>query len=293
MHSYKVLSLFAVLAATSPVVTRDKNGGTTIVSRGRDTDELSLDRCKNAENCEIVDDPFWGKSIRFKNGQEPGTEAYKKMRKRNEEVIMKRREAGNTISQRDDSGGNTIVTTSDQSINFGSVRASGEGGVYHHLYDLCHEGGCETNPYTVSSTYASDTESYQQDIALSARGQYNGWDERTVFIESVVAVAGTNEDCQDKDWAHVNGGGCIGCAVETGTVNMCRQTYFIQINHWGPDGSLHGNIEATTQEIENQNGWCQFLNMVESAAGILGSVPGAGAIGSAADFFGLITGSGC
>lgn len=283
MHAIQSLVLFAGLSSALAV---DRRAAQT-VSTSREASAETLARCEAAENCEIYQDKFWGKSIRFKPGMGPGSDHYERLKRRNAGVS----EAQN-LAVRDD-GTHSIVTTSDTSINFGSVGASGTGGVYHHLYDVCHEGGCESNPYTVSSQYTDGTTAYSQDIALTASGQYDGWDQRTVFVEAVVAVAGKNEQCEDKDWAHVGGGGCIGCAVEQGSVHMCRQTYFIQVDRWTNDGNYQGGIKATTQEIENQNGWCQFLNIISEAAGILGAVPGAGYISSGAEFFGAVTGSGC
>ncbi|KAK6004331.1 hypothetical protein QM012_008193 [Aureobasidium pullulans] len=197
-----------------------------------------------------------------------------------------------TFEKRDDSP-HTLVTTSDTSINFGSVGASGTYGVYHHLYDVCHEGGCEPSPVYISSHYTDGSDVYNQDVALTASGMYDGWDQRTVFIEAVLAVAAKNEQCEDKDYANVNGGGCTGCGVETGSVHMCRQTYYIQIDHWASAGYYEGGIKATTQEIENESGWCKFLDILSEAGGILGAVPGAGAIASGAEFFGTVTGKGC
>lgn len=287
LQSLQAVTLFASLGSALALGRR----GAQTISTGRQTTQDTLDRCEAAENCEVYIDDFWGKTIRFKAGMGPGSNHYERMKRRNADLNSTSSEF-TLLTARDDNL-HTIVTTSDTSINFGSVGASGTGGVYHHLYDVCNEGGCEPNAYTVSSQYTTGSDVYSQDVALTASGQYDGWDQRAVFIEAVVAVAGKNEQCEDKGWAHVNGGGCVGCAVESGTVHMCRQTYYIQVDRWTSDSNYQGGIKATTQEIENQNGWCQFLNIVSEAAGILGGVPGSGAIASGAAFFGAITGSGC
>ncbi|KAL1588229.1 hypothetical protein WHR41_02968 [Cladosporium halotolerans] len=285
MHHLTTIALFASLSNALAV----NKEATTTISHGRQTSQESLDRCEAAANCEIYDDDFWGKAIRFKEGMGPGTEAHKLMKARS--AVQRDSTEEDLVYKRD--GAHSIATTSDTSINFGSTGASGTYGLFHKLYDVCHEGGCESNPIYLSSTYASDTSEYQQDLALYARGSYDGWDQRTVFIEAIKAVAGTNEQCEDKTWYAVTGGGQVGGAVIDGTVRECRQTYYIQVDRWESDGGYGGGISATAQEVQNENGWCQFLNIVSQAASILGAVPGSGYISSGADFFGAITGSGC
>lgn len=282
MHHVTTIALFVRLSNALAV---DKEARTTI-SHGRQTSQEFLDRCEAATNCEVYDDDFWGKAIRFKEGMGPGTEAHKLMQARN--TVKSDSTAKDLVYKRD--GAKTIATISDESINFGSAGASGTYGLFHKLYDVCHEGGCESNPIFLSSSYASDISEYQQDLALRARGNYSGLDQRTVFIEAIKAVAGTNEKCEDKTWYAVTGGGQIGGAVIDGTVRECRQTYYIQVDRWESDGGYGGGISATAQEVQKENGWCQFLNIVGQAASILGAVPGSGYISSGADFFGAVTG---
>lgn len=166
MHHLSTIALFASLSNALAV---NKEARTTI-SHGRQTSQDSLDRCEAAANCEVYDDDFWGKAIRFKEGMGPGTKAHKSVKARN--VVKRDITEGDLIYKRD--GAHSVATISDKSINFGSAGASGTYGLFHKLYDVCHEGGCESNPIYLSSTYASDTSEYQQDLALYARGSYNG-----------------------------------------------------------------------------------------------------------------------
>ncbi|CCX34893.1 Protein of unknown function [Pyronema omphalodes CBS 100304] len=193
--------------------------------------------------------------IRFVAGMEPGSAHHKRM------------------VERATNGDHTHVTFGDGNINYGNIGASGFGAI-HHLYDACHE----------------ETNFGWHKLNLHPQGQYNGWDERNIFVEAMVAAAGQEEKCEDKSWA--NGGGYGNWAhYEHGTERQCRQTNFISINRFSWEGYLMGFMSVLV-ELENpSNGWCaQTAGVMGAIAGAVGAAPSM-AVGSAlgAGLFGLIS----
>jgi hypothetical protein len=220
--------------------------------------------------------------IRFKNGMEPGTAVHKRFLSSSE---------GDHISKRDDTD-KTRVTVGDGTINYGNTGASGVGGAIHHLYDTCHEGSCDRSAFEVSTgIVARQHESVgQYKILLHPDGQYNGWDERNVFVEALVAVAGQGEKCENVDWA--NGGGFGNWASNNGgTERQCTQTNFISVNRFSKDGFLKGFMSVLVELQSPGSGWCGAAaglgGAITSAVGAVPAAAVGGALGSG--FFGLVS----
>ena len=205
--------------------------------------------------------------IRFKEGMGPGSEHYKR--------------SINTISERQDDI-KTIITYGKTSLNYGKTGASGVGGALHHLYDICHEGACDSTPFDVESMLAN--QAYQKfKLDLNAVGQYNGLDERNMFVDGLVAAASQGEDCQDVKWRARIGFG--------GPVRQCTQTNFISINRFR-GGLLQGFIQVRVDRgNDEKDGWCGKITAgLGGVAGIVGVVPAAAAPGAVlSGFFGIIS----
>jgi hypothetical protein len=209
--------------------------------------------------------------IRFVAGMEPGSAHHKRM------------------VERATNGDHTHVTFGDGNINYGNTGASGFGAI-HHLYDACHEGSCDQSTMQIDTGIISETNLGWYKLNLHPQGQYNGWDERNVFVEAMVAAAGQEEKCEDKSWT--NGGGYGNWAhYEHGTERQCRQTNFISINRFSREGYLMGFMSVLV-ELENpSNGWCaQTAGAMGAIAGAVGAAPSLAADSAlGAGFFGLIS----
>ena len=272
MHHFQILSISAATAAASPILIVDQNENNSTLARRSLYTQESLDLCAAAPNCETYETSK-GTIIRFKEGHEPGTPAYENNPK---------------LSARDDGGVTTIVTYGDASIQYGSIGASGTSGLIHHLYDVCHEGACDQTDASFTASWATEHEHFDTTLTLHADGQYQGWNQRNIFVDAMVAAAGVGEKCEDKTWMH----GSYGGNVESGTVHQCTQTSYININHWN-NGYLKGfmGVHVTTGD-ENRN-WCaEIAGLLGGLTTILGGLdfPGAGGVNGASGFFGMISG---
>jgi hypothetical protein len=232
----------------------------------------TLAACKEATNCELYEDPVFGTRIRFVKGMEPGSEH------------CKREVAPLSLGKRQGAT-ETHITLGDGSISYGNVGASGTYGIIHHLYDICHEGLCDRNAFGLKSRFAGATSEYEDTVYLHASGQYNGWDERNIFVEALTATAGQGEKCEGKQWMH--GGFMSG--VESGTVKECQQTNYISFNRF-VNKNLQGFMEVAIERRDRQGGWCGgILAILGGLSSIIATIPGAGLAGGASGFFGAMS----
>jgi len=274
MHGFYILGLFSALVAASPTLPVP-SGGDTLADLPPPKTLLSnatLDACAAATNCETYDDPLFGTRIRFVPGMEPGSEHFKR------EVENAAVDKRNQIE--------THVTMSDTSISYGHKGPAGPNGVIHNLYAICHEGSCETNPFTVWSHFASQTDEADLPLILHAHGQYNGWDMRNIFVEALVAASGEGKTCGDVNWSHGNPGGA---GATSGSVYECRQTNYIGFNRF-VGGSLQGFMEVQVERPEQGGGWCDALSgALGGISGVIGVLPGFAVFGGASAFFGSLS----
>ena len=143
----------------------------------------TLDACNAAPNYETYK-ATRRLAIRFVPGIEPSSDWYE----------------GNHALTKRASRPVTHVTYGKNSLNYGSLGASGTGGVIHHLYDACGEVACDSCDLSFTITTASDLSAAECTLILHPQDTYNGWKERNIFIEAMVAAAGHSEKCEDKTW---------------------------------------------------------------------------------------------
>lgn len=281
MHSSHAITLFAATALASPLLTPRSSSNTPRSSPNITSLHAPqvLSICDAAPNCETYPGPH-GTAIRFIAGKEPGSAWYTT-------------HVSTPLSKRDASSGdgiNTYVTYGGDSLNYGSVGASGVGGAIHHLYDTCHEGACDTNDFSIPTTVAGDTDQYDRQVVLHAQGAYGGWTQRNVFVEAMVAAAATGEQCVTKKWVH----GYYGGGYSEGSVHQCTQSNFISITRTlASSGALAGFVNVKVDNGDTGSDWCSVLEgLLGGIATIIGAVPEAAA-GSAiaAGFFGAISGA--
>lgn len=269
MHHLYSLALLAATATAAPTFSpRDSNETS---SHNLYYSAQTLNACNAAPNCETYETSR-GLKIRFISGMKPGSDWYKN---------------NFALTKRDDSPV-THVTYGRNSLNYGSVGASGTYGAIHHLYDVCGEGACDSSDLSVSTTTASDLDASDNTLVLHPQGHYNGWDERNLFVDAIVAAAGQGEQCEDKTW--MNGGG-YGQSVQTGKVHQCTQSTFISIDRFASDhGPLLGSMQVEVELGEEGSNWCAIINgFLGGVAGVVGAVPGAEAAGAVSGFFGIIS----
>ena len=272
MHHLQLLALMAATATAAPAFSPLINNGTSSAKVHYNPE--TLDACTAAPNCETYETAR-GHAIRFITGMEPGSDWY---------------ETNHALTKRAAKRPVTHVTYGKNSISYGSLRASGTGGVIHHLYDACGGGACDSSALSYTTTIASDTAAVATTLILHPQGSYNGWGERNVFVDAMVAAAGQNERCEDKTW--MNGGG-YGQSVQTGKVHECTQSTFIAIDRFagGKGGALIGFMHAEVEQGDEASNWCALIaGALGGVAGVVGAIPGAevGA-GVAGGFFGIIS----
>ncbi len=234
-----------------------------------------FDACRLAENCEIYDSPV-GPDIRFKAGMGPTLPAPNASYDNDNGQLYTRAEQITTN-----------VLMGDRHIDFGTTGASGVGGAFHHVYDVCHQSGCDPNALSVASRSASATSEHAWPLQLYADGVYRGWPERNAFAEAIVAAAASGEKCTTKTWG--NGGGYYGSA-KLGKTRVCDQTNFIAVSRFA-GGNLQGFMRARIEVPELRSGWCgEFAGLAVGVASAVGCVPGlCAAAGVAAGFFGGVS----
>ena len=270
MHHLQLLAFLAATATAAPTFSPRFSNGTS--SPNVYYNAQTLDACHAAPNCETYETSR-GLAIRFVQGREPGSDWYKN---------------NHALTKRDDSPV-THVTYGKNSLNYGSLGASGTYGAIHHLYDACGEGACDSSDLSYTTTIASDLDASESTLVLHPQGSYNGWDERNVFVDAMVAAAGQGEKCEDKTW--MNGGG-YGQSVQTGTVHQCTQSTFIAIDRFaaGQNAPLIGFMHVEVDQGDEGTNWCSVISgALGGVAGVIGAVPGAEAAGAASGFFGIIS----
>ncbi|KAG0561768.1 hypothetical protein KC19_9G090400 [Ceratodon purpureus] len=129
----------------------------------------------------------------------------------------------------------TLVTLGTNFINYGTTGASGTYGAIHHLYDMCHEGACDSSPSEVDTILASDVAEQDAKLVLSADDHYDGWGERDAYVEAVLVAAAQGESCKRQTWTQYGPNGQI---YETGTRQQCSQTSFISVDKWCNDKKI-------------------------------------------------------
>ncbi|KAK2467328.1 hypothetical protein APHAL10511_000563 [Amanita phalloides] len=221
----------------------------------------AISQCEAAPNCETYIDG--GKTlIRFKPGMGPGSDDYQSRFGSNSSSS-----SSSSTSRLAKGGITTKVQMGDTSMNFGTTAPDGTGGVYHHLYDICHESTCDPSGVQVDSQTIANfrgnsyPETFQ--LTLSATGQYDGWKERNNYVDAMVAAAGKGVSWTTKRW-------CIRMKEgdDCGSLKQAEQTSFINVARY-KSGNLRGFLTAQVSVQSGDGGWCGKI------AGIFTSIAGA------------------
>jgi hypothetical protein len=282
MYSSSIFALCIALAVAHPTsLPQIQTSNATAPLGGRIgasfLSDKALAACVRATNCETYEDPVYGTRIRFISGMEPGSEHYKR-------EVENSNSTASTIVARDQV--NTNVVMSQNQISYGHTGPAGPNGVIHHLYDICHKGGCDINPYVVWSHFAAGSDEGDMPLVLHAHAQYNGWDQRDIFVEAMVATSGEGKECGDVWWSHGNPGGA---GATWGKVYECKQSNYISLNRY-VGNNLQGFMEVLVENPRMEANGCEsILGALAGISGIFGLIPGFEALGGASAFFGLLT----
>ncbi|KAL6718669.1 hypothetical protein ACLMJK_002903 [Lecanora helva] len=265
-----IISLLASSSA-SPLMENRQYDPNSVVAKRSHYPSKVLVLCESADNCETYESSS-GTMIRFKEGMEPGSEAFKAM---------------NAHSKRDD-GYHTHVTFGDSSINYGDAGASGTGGIFHHLYDTCHEGSCDTSSASYEANAVISGAYSKINLIIHPQGQYDGYNQRNAFVEAMTAAAGQGEQWQNVTW-YLETNSLTGQRTPEGALNQCTQTNFISINRF-KDGNLQGFMTVRVEQEVEKSGFCSTITgILGDISGAVGAIPGAGeAAGVAGGFFGIV-----
>jgi len=299
LHSSLALGLVLALSSASPLSSQLAGGSLEVerplqlseaLERRSTLDNDTQSACNAAPNCEVFHDAIFGDIPRFVAGKGPGSEWYAA----NVEAVDDEADDdnGENIQARADDKQkakkkkkrNTNVDVSGEIINYGTARASGTSGAIHHLYDLCHKGSCETKALTLPTTWAGNTNEWGGTLTLYANGNYNGWKQRDVFVEAVLAVAAAGENCWEQKWMH----GGVREGITSGSAYMCKQTNFISINRF-VNGAFHGNLQVRVERKADDAAMCgKITGALGDLTGLLGAVPGLSALKAGKAFFGIV-----
>ncbi|KAF5708100.1 hypothetical protein FMUND_10748 [Fusarium mundagurra] len=162
----------------------------------------TFDLCKKAPNCEIYDHPLLGKSIRFVAGMEPGSEHYNATVLGKEEKPTKDGK-GKTIDRRNQEDHSNIDAGLDV-INWGNVQPQV---VMNNLYNPCQQAMCDSSPQFYRTTAVRDRNWWEGgsapeelNIRFTATGQYDGYDARNIFIESIKTMSEKGQSWTNQHW---------------------------------------------------------------------------------------------
>jgi hypothetical protein len=123
-----------------------------------------------------------------------------------------------TYRKRAAADAHTTVTMGNTAISYGNINPSD---AVHHLYDICHIGACDRSEYAVASKVCiffvdqkrfeselfhkfidpnNAVSEYSNNLILVANGQYDGWDQRDLFVDAVVAAASQGQSWEYREW---------------------------------------------------------------------------------------------
>ena len=247
--------------------------------------ERTLLACIKAPNCETYETEH-GTMIRFVAGEEPGSANYRKRFGKNDTMTAPTSVGAPSVNEGSptafDGSLHTNVDLGQISIPYGSTRPYD---AIHFSYDHCGQSTCNPASFTVDTTSVLFTGSKGNTavagfrLTVSVTGQYDGYEQREVFVQALLAASGQGQQTVKQNWRYRTNDG----EVETGSLVVYYQTGFIGVNRFDSSGGLHGFMQVTvTQDQRQSSNWCS------SNAGILAAV--AGVINPlAGGFFGLVS----
>ena len=256
-------ALFAPLALAgprSPSFPRNASSQSDVVSR-----------CENAVNCETYRDANNKLRVRFKDGQEPGTEAFENLHK-------------SLKGKRD--GASTSITLSDDTIWWGC--AVDVVSTLNHVGDICKTtGSCLTSePWSETVEWADPSAgtSGTDTLTLTAQGNYPTWLRNGIVdaVQATYSAKGVIETQNTQFQANegFNQNGPI-YSLQPCTISKAPQE--IDIVYFSAPNVMEATIQvvATVQPVDN--GFCatgeaqgtQLLGAIASAFGAWGAGIGA------------------
>jgi hypothetical protein len=103
-------------------------------------------------------------------------------------------------------GMHVVVTSGTNFVKFGSTNPYD---LFHHVYDLCHSGGCDSgSEYAVSTKYTTATGLYSTNIKVTAQGVFNGWDMRNALADALADASGKNQVWSNDVYCASGGRAC-------------------------------------------------------------------------------------
>ncbi|RFN41940.1 hypothetical protein FIE12Z_12902 [Fusarium flagelliforme] len=168
-------------------------------------------------------------------------------------------------------GMHTVVTSGTSFVKFGSTNPYD---LFHHVYDLCHDGGCDNGgEYSVSTKYTSPTGLFSTNIKVTAQGVINGWDMRNALADSLAEASRKNQVWSNEVYCPSGGRACFfGRAWQGWAPNFQQAALYNNCNQYGWMSAKTDGLTGVTS-----NGNCK--DILSNLAGIAGAeVPWAGAL---------------
>ncbi|KAF5964703.1 hypothetical protein FBULB1_12638 [Fusarium bulbicola] len=203
----------------------------------------SFDLCKKAPNCEIYDHPQLSKTIRFVAGMEPGSEHYNATVVAQEE--KRAEDSDSTSLERRDREDHSNIDASRDVTNWGNVQPQV---VMNNLYKPCQESMCDSTPQGYTTTAVRDRNWWeggsapeQLNIRFTAIGQYDGWNSRNTFIESIKRMSEKGQSWTFQHWFDREWNG-EDWRENSGDQWEIRHSNFFGINRFSPEGYMKSDV---------------------------------------------------
>ncbi|KAG8527316.1 uncharacterized protein KY384_008060 [Bacidia gigantensis] len=231
---YLSCALFASVAIAGPLLSRAPPNSDVV------------SRCENAVNCETYHDDNGKLKVRFKEGQEPGTDAYNQLHKFRK---VKR------------DGASTSVTLSDSTIWWGCDIDVIQ--TLDHIGDICKtSGSCVTSePWTTDVKYVDpgDVQPESDVLKISATGHYPPW-LRNGIVEAVKATYSADGviDSQTTEYSAITGPSDYmgGPKVSMQQCKTSKAPQEIDIGFFSAPNIMEATIQVIVTVEQVENGFC-------------------------------------
>lgn len=232
--------------------------------------ESTLVACIKAPNCETYEGDH-GTMIRFVAGEEPGSANYQKRFGTNGSVKPPSSDGAPSVNEAQhlafDGGIHTNIDLGQTGIIYGSTRPYD---AIHYIYDHCGQSTCNPASFSVDTSSVRSTGSRGNTVvsgytlSVSVTGEYDGYAQREVFVQALLAASGQGLQTANERWRYRNNDG----DVETGTLVVYFQMGYIGVNRFDSSGALHGFMSVQVTQDTASSNWCS------SSTGILSAVVG-------------------
>ncbi|EPS41377.1 hypothetical protein H072_4732 [Dactylellina haptotyla CBS 200.50] len=202
-----VSSAWAKPARTSSATSTTTTTSSTLSQKTHDVEIVQethnytrIDICEMAPNCEVYEDPKYGKLIRFVEGMGPGTAAYNKTVKdwSHKPTKVMARAASRSV----------LAILGENRINYGTVDPRD---VMAGLWDSCQWGACSTSikwyptqsvrDHSDSGYYGSKPEWYSM-ILNPFNSRYGDWDQRNKMVSAIIDMVTQGLIMFKQDWVY-------------------------------------------------------------------------------------------